>query len=374
MSLLNAALRKKDKENQRVNAPALFNKIGKTPAKTKLLIYGLIACLAIAIGLAIPYLTNMFLPKRISPPLPQPPDIIVTAKQENTKTANSSQPADISHKQELKGNEADNDSAQKPSSIIPAQTKETSVEEKIEIKAENKLIKPSKPKLLNRPAQNTSSALPSQSVISPSQKAVRPELIKPFYEKAVRYHRQNRFKEAIMMYKQVLDKDPQDRDTLFNLACAYLDNREFAAASPILYSLYEKEPHNPLVMINLAIARIETGEPAMAIALLDAAQKITNAPLFDIYFHKAAALSSLGQLDEAKQFYEMAEKNNPGNTRLMFNMAVLYDKMKNYKDALRYYRAFLAKNSLLSDIEKKSVEDRILILNVFVEREKNQIP
>ncbi|MBA3035728.1 MAG: tetratricopeptide repeat protein [Desulfobacterium sp.] len=112
----------------------------------------------------------------------------------------------------------------------------------------------------------------------------------------------------------------------------------------------------------------------MAIALLDAAQKITNAPLFDIYFHKATALSSLGQLDEAKQFYEMAEKNNPGNTKLIFNMAVLYDKMKNYKDALRYYRAFLAKNSLLSDIEKKSVEDRILILNVFVEREKNQIP
>lgn len=367
MSLLNVALRKKEKESRRPNPPALFNKTGGIQSKTKLLIYGIIACLAIAIGLAIPYATDMLLPKKISPPLPLPADI-VTAKHEAAVTADSFQPGDISHMRELKKNEAKINSPEKLTSQLPAQTKETLIE-----KAEKKPNKTSKPELSSKSALKKPSATSSSSGLPSYQTTVKSDFIKPFYEKAVRYHRQNRIREAIMMYRQALDKDPQNRDTLFNLASAYLENREFAAALPILYDLYEKDCDNPLVMINLAIARIETGESDIAIFLLDAAQKIKDAPLFDIYFHKATALSRLGRLDEAKRFYEMAEKKEPENIRLIFNMAVLYDKLEKYKDALRYYRTFLAKNGWSSDKEKKSVEDRVLILTAFIEREQNQI-
>ncbi len=366
MSLLNAALRKKEKENQRLNTPPpLFNKTGKIQPKTKFIIYGLIACLAIAIGLALPYLTDMLSPKRISPPLPQAPDL-VTATQEHL-TAGSLQPAGISSVQEAKNNEVQINLPGKPASQLPAQTKDTFK------KAEKKPNTPSKPELSPKPTQKTPSALPSSSGFSPHQTTIKNELIKPFYEKAVQYHRQNRIKEAIMIYRQVLDKDPKNRDALFNLSCAYLENREFASALPILYDLYENERNNPLVMVNLAIAGIETGKPDLAISLLDDAQKIADAPLFDIYCHKAAALSRLGRLDEAKQSYEMAEKKDPGSTTLIFNMAILYDKMKNYKDALRYYRTFLEKNGWSSDKEKKSVEDRVLLLTAFTEKELNNI-
>ncbi|MGB5158498.1 MAG: tetratricopeptide repeat protein [Desulfobacterales bacterium] len=268
----------------------------------------------------------MLTQKRISPPLPQPSDT-VTAKQDVSATAKASQPADTSSKQELKQNEAKNNITEQQASLISAKTNNTIAEEKPH---GNKPDSASKPELLSKPAlKKTSSAALSSPGAFPHQATAKPsELIKPFYEKAVRYHRQNRLKEAIMMYRQVLNKDPQNKDTQFNLACAYIENREFAAALPILYDLHEKDPNNPLVMINLAIAGIETGEPAMAITLLDAAQKITGVSLFDIYFHKAAALSHLGKLDEAKQFYEMAEKKDPGNIRLIFNMAVLYDKIK----------------------------------------------
>ncbi len=309
MSLLNAALRKKEKENKNPDAPPLFKKTGGLQTKTKLIIYGIIACLAIAIGLMIPYATDMLTQKRISPPLPQPSDT-VTAKQDVSATAKASQPADTSSKQELKQNEAKNNLTEQQASLISAKTNNTIAEEKPH---GNKPDSASKPELLSKPALKKTSAALSSPGAFPHQATAKPsELIKPFYEKAVRYHRQNRLKEAIMMYRQVLNKDPQNKDTQFNLACAYIENREFAAALPILYDLHEKDPNNPLVMINLAIAGIETGEPAMAITLLDAAQKITGVSLFDIYFHKAAALSHLGKLDEAKQFYEMAEKKRSG--------------------------------------------------------------
>ncbi|MDP3285402.1 MAG: tetratricopeptide repeat protein, partial [Desulfobacterales bacterium] len=174
-------------------------------------------------------------------------------------------------------------------------------------------------------------------------------------------------------YLQVLVKNPQNTDALFNLASAYLKNREFAMALPILKGLSEKDPDNPQIMINHAIARMGMGEPDIAVSLLDAAQKIAGAPSFDIYFHKAAALSRLGRLDEAKTFYEKAGKIDPENGRLFFNMAVLYDKMELYGEALQHYRLFLDRKGWSSDKEKKSVDDRVMFLTGFIERQKNMI-
>ncbi|MBU1053355.1 MAG: tetratricopeptide repeat protein [Proteobacteria bacterium] len=371
MSLLNAALRKKDKENKRQNTPPpLFNKSEKIQSKTKYLIYGLIACLVIAIGIAIPYLANMFLPKKPNSPLPRPQDIVIEKQEANVMDADSFQSNNISHMQDSKTNETITNLPEKPTSILPEKTVETPVKKEAEIKSEQII----NPKLPSKPVFNKPAAKKASAGFSPNEKPVSRKLIKPFYEKAVQYHMQKRLKEAIMMYRQVLDKDPHNRDALFNLSCAYLEHREPTAALPILNDLYENDPNNPLVIINLAIARIETGEPEIAISLLDTAQNISGMPLFDIYFHKAAAFSSLWQLDEAMSFYKMAEKKDPGNNRLIFNMAVLYDKMENYNEALRYYLIFLKNNGWASNIEKESVEERVQILTVFIEKKQNQIP
>lgn len=373
MSLLNAALRKKDKENQRHNTPPpLFNKSGKIKPKTKYLIYGLIACLAIAIGIAIPYLTNMFFSKKPSPPLPRPQDIIFAKQGAGAAVVDvdSFQADDISHVQKSKTNDNITGLPEQPTSILPEKTQEPFVTKE----AENKSKQITKPKSPSKPVLKKTATEKVLSEFSPNKKPVNKEFIMPFFKKAVQYHKRKRFKEAIMMYRQVLDKDPHNKDVLFNLSCAYLEHSEPTAALLILNDLYEKEPNNPLVIINLAIARIETDEPEIAISLLDAGQKITNAPLFDIYFHKAIALSSLGQLDEAMRFYKMAEKKDPENIRLIFNMAVLYDKMENYNEALRFYRIFLKKNGWSSDKERISVENRVLILTLFIEQKQNQIP
>ena len=366
MSLLNAALRKKEKENLHPEASALFQETGKTPEKSRFRLYGLIVCILLGLGLVLLYVLDIQEPETVMPP--------VAMQQDNGPAGQNpgqagSTPGEAAMPIETRKKGA-------PGADMPVITaaEETVISGKTGVKQKKP---PGTEDIVKRAAakraKKTIGVKPSgeqgpRSIKSPGQ-----ESAGPFYEKAVYYHRQNRLKEAIVMYLHVLDKNPRNTDAQFNLASAYLKNREFAMALPILQDLSEKDRDNPQIMINHAIARMGMGEPGIAVSLLDAAQQITGVPSFELYFHKAAALSQLGRLDEAKTFYEKAGKIDPENGRLLFNMAVLYDKMKLYGEALQHYRLFLDRKGWSSDKEKKSVDDRVMFLTGFVERQKNMV-
>jgi thioredoxin-like negative regulator of GroEL len=361
MSLLNAALRKKEKENQHPEASALFQETGKTPGKSKLRIYGMLVCIVLGLGLLVLFMLESPAPEKLSPPVSMPPDN--RAAIQNPEQADSTPGGVVMPGEPEKTGVPATDL---PVITAPGQAGEPAVKQK---------IPPGTDSIVKRAAiKKAKKTIGIQaSVAHDPLKAPKQEPAGPFYEKAVFYHRQNRLKEAIVMYLQVLDKNPQNTDAQFNLASAYLKNREFAMALPILKGLSDKDPDNPQIIINHAIARMGMGEPGTAVSLLDAAQQITGAPSFDIYFHKAAALSRLGRLDEARTFYEKAGKIDPENVRLFFNMAVLYDKMELYGEALQHYRLFLDRKGWSSDKEKKAVDDRVVFLTGFIERQKNMI-
>lgn len=361
MSLLNAALRKKKKENQPPEASALFQETGRITGKSKLRIYGIIVCIALGLGLAVLFMLETPAPEKLSSPVSMPPDNrAVVQKPEQADPASTG--AAMTFESEKTGVAGTDLSV----TTAPAQPEKSALKQQFPPGTDN-IIKRAAVKKVKKPIVIKVSAKKE------SLKSQKQESTGPFYEKAIYYHRQNRLKEAIVMYLQVLDKNPQNTDALFNLASAYLKNREFAMALPILKGLSEKDPDNPQIMINHAIARMGMGEPGAAVSLLDAAQQANGAPSFDIYFHKAAALSQLGLLDEAKTFYEKAAKIDPENGRIFFNMAVLYDKMELYGEALQHYRLFLDRKGWSSDKEKKSVEDRVMYLTGFIERQKNMI-
>jgi Flp pilus assembly protein TadD len=364
MSLLNAALRKKEKENQHPEASALFQETGKISGKSKFRIYGMLACIALGLGLAVLFMLEIPAPEKLSPPIALPQDD--RAVRQDMEPADSTSGGAVMPREPEKTGMTGTDL---PVKAVPGESEqvgEPAVKQKIPLGTDS-IVKRAAVKKAKKTI-GTKASVAHEPLKSPKQ-----ESAGPFYEKAVFYHRQNRLKEAIVMYLQVLDKNPQNTDALFNLASAYLKNREFAMALPILQGLLEKDPDNPQIMINHAIARMGMGEPGIAVSLLDAAQQITGAPSFDIYFHKAAALSQLGRLDEARTFYEKAGKIDPENGRLLFNMAVLYDKMELYGEALQHYRSFLDRKDWSSDKEKKSVDDRVMFLTGFIERQKNMI-
>lgn len=220
----------------------------------------------------------------------------------------------------------------------------------------------------------------SNAVDNAVQEMARNETAKPlpaheeeiFYQKALSYHREDKLNQAIQMYKQVIRVNPDHRDALFNLSSAYIQLAAYSDAYPLLKQLEVSDHRNPDIMVNLAIAEIGLGRPAEAIHLLDSAANQCEEPQFGIYFHRAAALSQLGKLEEARISYKKAEKLNSGHDNLIFNLAVLSDKLQRYEDAIQYYGKFLQQNSASSPRDKKTIEARIRSLHAYLGAKRNQ--
>ncbi|MBT8369348.1 MAG: tetratricopeptide repeat protein [Deltaproteobacteria bacterium] len=187
-----------------------------------------------------------------------------------------------------------------------------------------------------------------------------------FLHKALGYHRQGQISQAIQMYQQVLMVDPNQQKAAFNLASAYIQLEAYSEAYTLLKKLKVRDPLNPDVLLNLAIVEIGLGKPAEALILLERASQHIEEPQFGIYFHRAAALSRLGRLEEARSFYKKSEKLNPRHLTLIFNLAVLCDKLRKYDEAVDYYQTFLQSQEKLSDPEKKNIEARVRSLNAFL--------
>lgn len=186
-----------------------------------------------------------------------------------------------------------------------------------------------------------------------------------FYQKALRYHRDGRLTQAVQMYKQVIRADPGHRDARFNLGAAYIQLAAYSEANPLMKQLRAADHLNPDILVNCAIVEIGLGRPAEAIQILDTAACQGAEPQFGIYFHRAVALSRLGKLEEARISYKKAEDLNGGHALLLFNLAVLSDKLHRYDEAVQYYEKFLRQRSPLPADEEKKIEDRIRSLQAY---------
>lgn len=136
----------------------------------------------------------------------------------------------------------------------------------------------------------------------------RPDI--PFYRKAISYHRRGELQKAIRMYLEVLKNRPDHRDALFNLASAYIETSSFSEAYPLLQRLRDRDPDDPQVLLNSAITEIGLGRPHGALSHLKRAGFL-NAPGFAVYLHRGIALSQLGKLDKAIIWYKRAEEIHP---------------------------------------------------------------
>ena len=190
-----------------------------------------------------------------------------------------------------------------------------------------------------------------------------------FYEKAISYHRRNNLEMAIQMYLEVLRKNPEHSDALLNISSAYIQSSAFSQAYPLLQKLKSFNPENPEVLLNVAIVDIGLGRPDRAITHLEMSERLKGEPQFEIYFHRGVALSHLDRLDEALTRYKKAEELYANHPLLVFNMAVVCDKLERYDEALGYYMTSLKNDSgSLSVREKKEVEARISTLRVYLAR------
>ncbi|MGW8321770.1 MAG: tetratricopeptide repeat protein [Thermodesulfobacteriota bacterium] len=187
-----------------------------------------------------------------------------------------------------------------------------------------------------------------------------------FYRKAQAYHREKNFEMATEMYRRVLHEKPGHRDALLHLSSIYMEQSAYAEAYPLIMELLRLNPGDPQSLANLAITEIALERPEQAIAYLDEALALEDPPRFTIYFHQGVARSRLHRLEEAITWYRKAENLDPGHKRLLFNMAVTFDRMERYNEALECYTRFLKAGESSSPKERRDVEKRIGVLVAYL--------
>ena len=364
MSLLNKALRKKNQELQQTKKTTPFSKSPKGSIKGNKKIFIAVFSILVASSLTIIAIWQFFFQTESLLKKPHEIRTYVIKKKfkinsSATTEANNAHEKTVSRELTSKSPLADSSeqhprqkevkTAKKDESAKKNNEKET---KHIEIaKAETKEVKSNKKSPSIKKAPATAQPKKTENL---------------FYNKALSYHRRNDLQNAIQMYLEVLKKNPEHYDALLNLAAAYIKTSSFSEAYPKLLKLKARDPENPIVLLNLAITEIGLGSPQKAIAYLNLAESLKDTPLFEIYLHRGVALSHLNKLNEAIIWYKRAEELHPGYPRLLFNMAVIYDKQQQYKEALMYYESFLRQDVSTSPSEKKELESRIRVIKAYI--------
>ncbi len=195
-----------------------------------------------------------------------------------------------------------------------------------------------------------------------------------FYKKAQAYHLQKNFEMATEMYLRTLKEKPGHRDALFHLSSIHMERSEYAEAYPLLTELVRLKPDDPQGLANLAVTEIALGRPGKAIILLDAALTLEDTPQFKVYLHQGVARSKLNKPDEAIAWYKKAEHLDPGHAHLLFNMAVTYDRIGRYHEALDCYARYLKADESSSPRERREVQTRIGLLMAYLVEEPKGSP
>lgn len=353
MSLLNDALRKKSRAFDKTRKMKLFQNQPKSHRPDKTRMYAIVILLFLVGAVTISAI--WYVSSRSSFSTDEQLSVKkLDAEQEFTinKPARPQRPLQAPIKKEFKA--------------------ETVVAKKMEQKAEKKeRVTPKqkeKPKKSHKKATKPSKkpAKPSKTKASKTEKKKEAQAGALFYQKALSYHRRNMPDHAIRMYLEVLRANPEHYDAVFNLASVYMKTDAYSNAYPLLIELHDRDPENPKVLLNLAIAEIGLGNPNKAISHLSRAENKKNASQFEICLYHGVALSRLDKLDEAISWYKKAEKLHANHGLLIFNIAVAYDRLQEYRDALTYYEKFLRQPASSPSHEKKEVEARIRALRVYL--------
>ena len=362
MSLLNDALRKKNiehKKSEQVNQPILKTALTTNPVKLKTkgspklkIWFKLSACTGGVFFIALFLCWHLFFCADSASREEKPDNFFQTAQHmpEKAKPALNSEKAfennsglsSAPETKELKAKKVI--SANEISSKIDSPVKKKKISSKI-------LTKDFFPQKKNKPGEN-------------SEKQVKAEEI--FYKKALAYQKRNNFKQAIQMYREVLENNPGDQDALLNIGACYIKNSEFSNAIIYLNKLKILNTGSCDGLINLAVAQIELGRFNKALVCLDEAEALIKNPRFEIFLYRGLAFSRLNKSDQALKWYRKAEQILPKNSLLLFNMAILFDKQKIYSEAVKYYSACLGSPDLLLNKYKKAVEKRMLLINAFI--------
>lgn len=151
---------------------------------------------------------------------------------------------------------------------------------------------------------------------------------------------QGRLADAEAGYKEVLKTNPEERDALLGLAYLAHQGGRGEGAKDFYQRVLRQEPGNPSARAGLLLQNLNSDTQDLSAGALEvAAQHPASAAAQSVLGH---SLVRQGRLADAQMAFQRAHVLEPGAALHAFNLAVAFDRLKNYAAASTLYERALS--------------------------------
>lgn len=151
---------------------------------------------------------------------------------------------------------------------------------------------------------------------------------------------QNRYDAALEMFNDMANRDPSDKRVLMGRAVALQNLGQTDQALAAYEDLLRLDPQNVEALTNM-LGLLKNQDQQTAIErLLQLRDFYPTNP--DITTQLGMVYGQSGEYEKALKYLQMADSLNPGNPSVLYNQAVVYDRMGRTRQASDMYRRILS--------------------------------
>ena len=159
------------------------------------------------------------------------------------------------------------------------------------------------------------------------------------FKRAEALYNEARFTEAIDVYKQIINKNPENISAYLNLAYIYKDLAEYRQAIAFI----KETPHllkNPIIVRLLARLYYLKGESQQAIFFLNQLLS-SNLEDSELLLYLGLCYEEINDFAQAKKFYLDAIRTNPNQILAYLKLGDIYFKERRFKEAVQDYQKII---------------------------------
>ena len=156
------------------------------------------------------------------------------------------------------------------------------------------------------------------------------------FDLALKNHKKNNLQVAEKLYKEILVKEPNHFDALYNLSKLFAQTRRFNLAKPLLYKVIQIKPNYTKAHNNLGIILTKLKEYENAISSFKEAIQL-QPDYSDAYFNHGIVLQELGEHNKAIVCYEKAIQIKPDYSKAYNNLGIVLQASGQNNKAITLY-------------------------------------